>query len=364
MTQKPFSIAILCLLTFFVGVHSVQSQEKITGPWLWMIAPTEPGKGGAASIDIDSLAAASGGAVTEAEVAANGATEGDRVGNFQWTSGKIPPTGGNNINETLNRIGMTAENLDDHSAYALFTFESDTDRSDVRMRVGSDDAIKVWLNGEVVHNNPVDRGASDFQEAFPVELRAGDNLLMVKVSERSGGWSMFVGIGIGVVRSTANNQDTLDLSGQQRPIVRLIYFLPRDRTPQPDIDEKMDRWIKWTQQFYADQMEAHGFGRKTFLFETDTHGKAVVHHVKGDFDSAHYHNDSGRPWQEVRRWFDPSKHIYFTAVDLSIDTIGGWNGVGGVCGVGRAYGMLGGEALIVNSSLCGHRAIWFLCGCT
>ena len=159
---------------------------------------------------------------------------------------------------------MAAGDVDHHSAYALFRFESDTTRNNVTMRVGSDDAIKVWLNGKVVHNNPIDRGASDFLDEFHVDLVAGDNLLMVKVSERSGGWSMFVGIddSVGII-------DPPELSAQDRPIVRLIYFLPSDRQPQPDIDEKLDKLIKDVQTFYADQMEAHGFGRKTFLFETD-----------------------------------------------------------------------------------------------
>ena len=47
--------------------------SKITGPWLWMIAPTQTGKGGANSNNLDSLAEASGGNVTEADVAINGA---------------------------------------------------------------------------------------------------------------------------------------------------------------------------------------------------------------------------------------------------------------------------------------------------
>ena len=42
------------------------------------------------------------------------------------------------------------------------------------------------------------------------------------------------------------------------PIVRLIYFYPSDRAAQPDIDEKMDKLIKDTQEFYAQLMEAHG----------------------------------------------------------------------------------------------------------
>ena len=43
MTQKAFSIPIVCLLAFFIMTYNSHAQEKITGPWLWMIAPTEPG---------------------------------------------------------------------------------------------------------------------------------------------------------------------------------------------------------------------------------------------------------------------------------------------------------------------------------
>ena len=62
------------------------------------------------------------------------------------------------------------------------------------MRAGSDDAIKIWLNGEVVHNNLINRGAENFQDTFKVDLIVGDNLLLVKVSERSEHWTMFIGI--------------------------------------------------------------------------------------------------------------------------------------------------------------------------
>ena len=44
------------------------SVEKITGPWLWMITPTKAGQGGANSNNIDSLAEASNGALTETDV--------------------------------------------------------------------------------------------------------------------------------------------------------------------------------------------------------------------------------------------------------------------------------------------------------
>ena len=194
MLRKTFTIGLACVMALFVMTHVAQAQDKITGPWLWVVAPTEANEGGANSTDVDSLDAASGGDVTEADVAANGAKEGDTVGDFAWTLGEIADTGGNNVNDALNEIGMTEGDVNDHSSYALITLESATDQSDVTMKVGSDDSIKVWLNGEEVHNNAVNRGAGDFQDEFQVNLVAGDNLLLVKVSERGGGWSMFVGI--------------------------------------------------------------------------------------------------------------------------------------------------------------------------
>ena len=199
--------------------YIINPLEKITGPWLWVIAPTEIGQGGANSINVDSLAVASGGVVTEADIAANGAKAGDAVGYYVWTLGEIAETGRNNVNDLVNKIDIvdggnptrTADDIDidHHSSYALITLESATDQFGVPMRVGSDDAIKVWLNGEVVHNNPIDRSANDFQDKFNVDLEAGDNLLLVKVSERRGSWSMFVGIDAAVTTGYKRPPDAI-----------------------------------------------------------------------------------------------------------------------------------------------------------
>ena len=99
--------------------------------------------------------------------------------------------------------------------------------------------------------------------------------------------------------------------------VRLIYFLPSDSQPKPGIDIVFDTWIKKVQQYFADVMEYHGFGRKTFRFETDTTGKAVVHHVKGKFKDAYYLNAGGKVWEEIFTQFDGSKSIYLLALDIS-----------------------------------------------
>ena len=128
------------------------SLDKITGPWLWMIAPTKAGQGGANSTNVDSLFEASSGKITEANVAVNGAAEGDVVGDLVWTLGKISAIGSNNVSNLVNKIGLGEGDVDDHSIYGLITLESTAVQSGVTMKAGSDDSVKVWLNGKVVHN--------------------------------------------------------------------------------------------------------------------------------------------------------------------------------------------------------------------
>ena len=135
---------------------------------------------------------------------------------------------------------------------------------------------------------------------------------------------------------------------QERPIVKLIYFLPSDRAQQPDFDAKMDTLIKDVQALFANQMEAHGFDRKTFLFETDTHGKAVVHHFVGQFTEEYYNNlsDTWDIFEEINKQFDTSKDIYIVAIDTSLERVI-WNKYE-ACGVGSSSG----QALVPAAGHC------------
>lgn len=51
---------------------------------------------------------------------------------------------------------------------------------------GSDDAIKVWWNGELVLDHEVGRAALPDQERVPVSLREGDNTLLLKITNGNG----------------------------------------------------------------------------------------------------------------------------------------------------------------------------------
>ena len=177
---------------------------KIEGPWVWMIAPTGGNSGSrAASSGKDWLAAASGGSVTERHIATNGATPGVAVGNKVWTSGKLTPTGSNNIAEMVNTIGLGNGNyIEYHVAYGSLALNSPR-KQNTKMHAGSDDAVKVWLNGVLVHNNPADRPARDYQDEFSVTLKQGRNILLVAVYNGELDWTGFFGFEKDAVYSLA-----------------------------------------------------------------------------------------------------------------------------------------------------------------
>ena len=172
----------------FVNSAFPEAGPKIVGPWLWVIVP------GARLDHTDLLAKASKGAATEVKVATFGATEGKSVGSSVWEVHTLSPTGGDNLNEMTDALGWgSGSAIYDHVVYGSVTLDSPREQ-ETTMLAGSDDEVKVWLNGELVHYNPVLRGAGDFQDAFPVTLKEGANVLLVAVCNRGhGAFSGFFG---------------------------------------------------------------------------------------------------------------------------------------------------------------------------
>ena len=130
-------------------------------------------------------------------------------------------------------------------------------------------------------------------------------------------------------------------------IVQIVYFVPKDREPDPNMGTTMDTLIKDVQQFYAGEMERHGFGRKTFKFETDENGDAIVHQVIGKYNDAEYVNRNQTGSQEIRDQFDTStsRNILIMLLDYSSQLVCGRSGYGG------GYGG-GGSAILPASGHC------------
>jgi len=58
--------------------------------------------------------------------------------------------------------------------------------------LGSDDGVRVWINGRLVHSNPAYRGAYPDQDRVAVALDAGWNTVLVKVLQGAGGFGLYV----------------------------------------------------------------------------------------------------------------------------------------------------------------------------
>ena len=227
-------------------------QDYIEGPWLWMVVPTDAAGGAGISTEFDSLADASGGKITEAYIAQNGVSEGDSIRQSRWTSGEtywsnhqcrkydvkrtpnpllqiltlgllqdecIDPTvcWADNISTVVRTLGLrTGTHTGARTAYAWINLISPSEQSGVILTAQSGDALKVWLNGKVVHREAAEAhrcrkvnvllacdpevcvsdptlGESN-PRAVDVTLKPGNNLLLVKVQQHGEYWDMGIGL--------------------------------------------------------------------------------------------------------------------------------------------------------------------------
>ena len=185
--------------------------------WVWLIVPATSVFSGsdAANSGRDFLSEASGGAVTEADVALNGARAGTQVGNSVWTAARLDATDPNNLNtiagtdtlaepalpETPQELGdnrwtfdglnatdsdkrnvlMPDDNLETDIrypvAYGVVPIHSGIPQQ-TRVYTGAG-PVKVWLNGTLVYTDTGYWPGTDYETALPVQLNAGDNLLFI-----------------------------------------------------------------------------------------------------------------------------------------------------------------------------------------
>ncbi len=72
-------------------------------------------------------------------------------------------------------------------AYAYTEIDMPSARK-VLLGVGSDDAIKIWLNGKLVHENWISRGINKDDDLVAVNLNEGINHILLKVQNIKGEW--------------------------------------------------------------------------------------------------------------------------------------------------------------------------------
>ena len=158
-------------LVWHINPGYPQGGPKIEGPWLWVVLPDARLERGT-----DLLSAASGGRVTEAQIATDGATVGKPIEDAVWTVHKLPQQDRHNIGNILK------DTVSDHDViYGSVSLYSPRGQ-ETTMYVGNDEGLKVWLNGNLVYEVLGDRAlALDYNDLFPVTLQQGRNVLLVAV---------------------------------------------------------------------------------------------------------------------------------------------------------------------------------------
>lgn len=63
-----------------------------------------------------------------------------------------------------------------------------TQAQDVILKIGSDDGVICWLNGAKIHEHDVARRLQPDNDTVPAKLKAGKNILLMKIVQGGGGW--------------------------------------------------------------------------------------------------------------------------------------------------------------------------------
>lgn len=75
-------------------------------------------------------------------------------------------------------------------AYASRTFKMNKDKM-VKIGVGSNDGIRMWLNKKLVLDHKVLRKAKPNQEILKLLFKKGENTILIKIDQDGGGWGFY-----------------------------------------------------------------------------------------------------------------------------------------------------------------------------
>lgn len=84
-------------------------------------------------------------------------------------------------------------------------------------------------------------------------------------------------------------------------LMRVLYWTPADRSPQPEFRPRLTRVMKCIQDFYGTQMAGWGFPGRTIQLDVDNDGLLKIPVVQGTLKSAECSEQDGADGQAIRR---------------------------------------------------------------
>ncbi len=216
--------------------------------------------------------------------------------------------------------------IDNSVAYLKAQFTAPAP-GDAMLLIGSDDGVKAWLNGEVVHSQNVDRGAIPDQDKVPIRLKAGANELMLKITQGGGGWMACARI-VG-----ADGQPVPGLRVEPQTAPQAKATTPKPEPPVvavPSVLPARDsyRKLRLSDQFYAEGAYFADFNRDQkldvvagpFWFEGPDFQKRHEYRPVKTFEAAKEYSDNfltyagdmnGDDWPDVLFVPFPGKEAYW-----------------------------------------------------
>ncbi|MEO5888662.1 MAG: serine hydrolase, partial [Ferruginibacter sp.] len=121
----------------------------------------------------------------------------DIISGVNVVAGKpLPPVNIKEKNLTWQLISSSQDIIDLDSiykkkdyvyAYALAEINAPA-ATNILLAIGSDDGVKVWLNGKLVHDMWMPRGVVKDNDLVPLKLIKGSNQILLKIQDGNGGW--------------------------------------------------------------------------------------------------------------------------------------------------------------------------------
>lgn len=122
------------------------------------------------------------------------------------------------------------------ATYLYRTITAPTARK-MTLSLASNDAVKVWLNGSVVHDKNVERPLKPGEDSVPITLQAGENNLLVKVVNYGSAYQFYF-------RTASEEVGDVPLAQEA-----LLATAPEARTPaqQQELHEvyRRENWPDW-----------------------------------------------------------------------------------------------------------------------
>ncbi len=218
-------------------------------------------------------------------------------------------------------------------AYAQFVVD---EAQPIILKMGSDDALQVWLNGELVHSNRIDRGAEVDQDVVAAAARAGVNELLCKVYNNFGGWGLIVRLCDEKGRALRFRQD-IGGGGEARipfekvqladgsSLVECCTVLDVDKDGRLDIASG-GFWYEapeWTPHEYREMTNDGNYANDWAEFALDINGDGWTDIVSGGFHTEEvswYENPRGEEgmWPKHLAW-SRGTEFYETLVMVDVD---------------------------------------------